>query len=264
MLTQTKKGNRHIIEFDDIESLYDFVKDTPQHHESQTGTESFAGTKSFAEALSLFRNGWPEGTAQIDHALSMIETAYDSTAQTYQFDVSGLTVDVGTYLTGQPECWLTPVEEHAEKSAVTVQVSAAGNCFIAAETFINRGGAIMAVIDHLARNHIVDLEVMIFATHVQNSEDFQLVYKTTTERTYSKDTLAFLVANPSFLRRIWFAAAERIFQTPSCGSYGHSEDIPAKEQRGYFFETPTKNEIWDSPQKAAEQVKQFLESRKEQ
>ena len=64
------------IEFSSLEDFYKYITNTPLNDtfkfeslSSVTARESFCGTKSFEEAVELFKNGWSEMSERLSNRL---------------------------------------------------------------------------------------------------------------------------------------------------------------------------------------------------
>lgn len=113
------------------------------------------GTETFEEAIALAETGWREGADKILSLLSEIAPAVRNTiaatVKQTSFDVSGNWVDVGRFLSGEPECFGVEIEcgDNCRERVVRVVVNLASSGAIDPEAFFARGAAVVAAIDVL-------------------------------------------------------------------------------------------------------------------
>ena len=102
----------------------------PEHRSSETGTKDFTGTRSYAEAVQLMREGWPEGAAlarALSASLSAALAEADATLRPGPvWDVAGDDVDVDRYLAGEPESMIAWEPEVVPAAGRVVRLVLAG------------------------------------------------------------------------------------------------------------------------------------------
>ena len=102
-------------DFDSIGDYVEYVTTTKQRFNlvessDRDAANSWNGnTGSLAEATSLVETGWKAGADKVSHwsgkLTGFLEAAKSVKSRAYTYDVVGQYVDVGRYLTGEPECF---------------------------------------------------------------------------------------------------------------------------------------------------------------
>jgi len=111
------------------------------------------GNVTAAEAIDLARNGWTDVADEADRLARAITRQVIATQDTLTWafpqDVTGESLDVATFLTGVPECWMNPVPLRTVAPAKTVRIVIATGMFITVspDAYRRRGAAIVALID---------------------------------------------------------------------------------------------------------------------
>jgi hypothetical protein len=251
----------HIQYFESFGDFLQFV-DVPvkgvfnSSHQTGKSASEFRGTSSFAEAMNLARNGWEEGTKELEVYASQFTNVLGSLLQIdeYFYDVTGQDFDLDRVLIGEPEAWLNsePVQVkapalHTLKFVVNIGASNG----VSKESIMQRGGAITALIMLLEKsrrrvelelvtrvavrpqwedktNHLADCNIgtgKILAKQAGDDLDF--------------GKLAFMLAHPSMLRRLGAALKENysnktIAKQVCDASYGYSIDV-LEEERGDIY-----------------------------
>ena len=98
------------IEFDSLNEFYKYICDTPineafrwAEHSSVTGSERFTKTKSFNEAVDLFKHGWSDMATQLVQKLKVIESKTEPMMKPRNaLGVCGYQAIVPLYLQGVP------------------------------------------------------------------------------------------------------------------------------------------------------------------
>lgn len=212
---------------------------------SRTTDSSFAGTRSYAEAADLARNGWPEGAERIERlAARMRERIGRQLAEietpALDHDVAGFMPDVGAYLAGEPDAMLTWEPRVEPKPTVSILVHTGMLAMTSLAAYERRGAAAAALVD-LLESSGVRCEVVGFhavgATGALEHSAWSVTIKRP-DMPLDLDRLAFLLAHPSSHRRINFGVREQTIEEagdwPAHG-YGHTEDLFAEEQDGHIY-----------------------------
>lgn len=155
----------------------------------------------------MAETGWPEGSQKARKLLSKVDMPLieDTHSATYH-DVSGAYVDVGQFVEGVPECM---VDFRADTRKARFAHIVVGGCFSAgytADTIMERGVCIAALIDAL-ESAGVRCSVELITRHGIDWETSVRLKETTDA--LNLDTLAFAIAHPACFRRLGFAVCER-------------------------------------------------------
>jgi hypothetical protein len=191
------------------------------------GDSHFYGTESIAEATSLARKGWPEGAARVQairaEIASAINAIVNARVQSIGYDVCGDYVDVGRYLSGEPECFGTRTDDPcAAKPVVKVSVNTAVSCGVSQEAIFARGAAILAAIDVIEsagkRVELWAVNGALAGCNKKTHETYVLVKPA--DQHLDCDRLAFALCHASTHRRLCFSVFEKYGITAG-NSYPH-------------------------------------------
>src|SRR3954466_4129512 len=114
---------------------------------SQCDDVEWAGTKTIGEALAVADRGWPEGMEYVrDITIPIINGMASTVAHEggWEYDVTGANYDVGSYLSGVPECWLAP-SAVVSRPCITISANIVSSGGIAARHVTIRGAAVAAL-----------------------------------------------------------------------------------------------------------------------
>lgn len=166
----------------------------------------FYGNTDFSSALELARKGWSEPRAEIDlltekistHLQPILKPAFETF-----FDVAGGAVDVGRFLSGEPECMVEMrlVEIAQSGRVVTILVNGCFSAGIDTREFRKRGAAIVGLVDALAKCQY-STEVWLEISHKTVS---YLVKVKGAEDMLDIDVLMFAIGHEACFRQLNFA-----------------------------------------------------------
>ncbi|MHC1764598.1 MAG: hypothetical protein AB9869_09855 [Verrucomicrobiia bacterium] len=186
--------------------------------------QEWTWTKDYDEALRLAMTGWAEGFRQVTVRADAIARAQAGLEMTSHYAEAGDEVDVGLYLTGEPECMIEFPLEPKRKPVVRFVVSAAFSARVDAEAIYNRGAAVLAAIDVLESAGVrveLDLDESIEADRREFRRTIPLK---AADDPVDRDKLAFAICHPSTLRRLIFRLHEqegiKRWREMGGGSYG--------------------------------------------
>lgn len=76
----TDKYITEVIEYSSLSEFYDYIMNTPYNktfehrsHSSETSSEEFTKTRSFDEAVNLFKNGWVDMSTKLTQKLNVAD-----------------------------------------------------------------------------------------------------------------------------------------------------------------------------------------------
>lgn len=217
-MRDVKANNR--AEFRIFDSYHEYVRFAEQDvsdvnrrngHTSgrKKGDAGWTGTATFDEAIELATTGWSEARAEFEGIASevkdrigqVMDLSFEPT-----FDVTGVCVDVGRMMSGEPECMVMPTLTPVPKttSMVSIMIETCVSCSVEAKTYIKRGATILALLD-VIRQLNIPAEVWLSC---DNGNTVHLAPIVEPGQHIDIDSLAFAIAHPSSLRRIGFAAQE--------------------------------------------------------
>lgn len=203
--------------------------------------EYFTGTKTFEDALDLANNGWPEGNAIVTNYTKTYDKMWQKFFPQQDFSLetqvqeSGSIIIMDEYLKGSPDCMLdfNPDPEKADKfggcKLQRIIVNACCNCHVVIETIYQRGALIAALVNSMELSGF-NVEIIVVWQVARGNK--QLRYTLTVKKFQEFldiQTLTFVLAHPSMLRRLVFRLIE---QEPADyatlfvrDAYGYTQDI---------------------------------------
>ena len=227
------------IEFDDILEYAEYADEVPQDNESRTLSDNAWAGGTFQDGIDQAKTGNPELVKQFFDGANILAAMIEEEKIGEIRDVVGEYFDVADYLSGEPEVFRR--DEYGDRKPV-VPVYANFSCSwnVNPKHIVNRGCAIVALCDELSKaGFIVDLHVVEacewrctkYYTKINIAND-----------PLDLDGLAFLIANPLNLRRLWFAMFERLNNESDCGGYGSPSEYDLQEifdtgLSGFYFTT---------------------------
>lgn len=177
----------------------------------------FRGTANFAEAIELARSGWADGESRVNAISAQILSQVTSLIerQHIDYDVTGMAIDMGAYLTGEPHCWQTQthtIEDGAGVKHVRLVFNGGASGGINAETLIAKGATVAALVQSLEAASIrVELWALCTCATGERGTppDYECrVLIKRADQHLDMGRIVFALAHPSMLRRLGFAARE--------------------------------------------------------
>ena len=233
------------VTFDSFGEFLKYVKETPRHDGAgDSSTRITAKDKwdlscGWDGAFELANRGWSKGLDKMSKARSLVNIPEhsDQSMQMKPFnEVSGDEVDVGMYLTGEPECMidyqlrLTP--SYGKVAKVIVNCSA--SCNVNSGIMFRRGAAACILIDALESAGVrCEVWTMPMVTESRKTQFTSEVLVKKADQHLEPDRLAFMLAHPAVLRRLGFALLEKFggaMASMSMAAYGHCLELPKDEQ----------------------------------
>jgi len=205
----------------EYESVADLVRDAqknpdPNKSAFQKGDNEWYGS-SFECAVERSVIGWPKGRDRVLALRAEIEEfvkdTINSAAHDICYDVSGNWVDIGRYMTGEPDCcgyerqadWAT-VQERVAK--IVVNVSAMAD--VDKDAIFSAGAAAVAAIDICeALGKRCEVWIGSGSKCKDNDKELQvLVLAKAANQPVDIDRLSFLFCHAGVLRRLLFSVEE--------------------------------------------------------
>ena len=231
-INDTVNGVQRDIEV--YESLGEAVRhaqNNPAPRSSNGSDKDFSLTASLQDACELATKGWSDVRPQVDKLFGELEASIAMVldeSYSIRFDYSGDSVDMGRYMSGDPECMMDYVTEPQARMGrvIKVMVNVANSARITPKQIMDRGVVVVALLDVLNKLGVgVELwtEMAIADKYVDDGKRFsQLVKIHDSSEMLDVDSTMFAIAHPSMLRRIGFGSIEQgIRKDLSNGCYGY-------------------------------------------
>jgi hypothetical protein len=168
-----------------------------------------ADGETFEDTIKIARSGWDRGREAVEEFARDIYSSMGDRilAPMPVYDVVGIDVDMGVYLTGDPECMIDyqPGVSDGKGKVITLAAQLGTGAGISADTIFIRGAMIGGLVDCLEH---AGFSVDLWACHTcWQVMETQVKIKTAGEP-LDLDALAFALAHPGMLRRCDFALRE--------------------------------------------------------
>jgi hypothetical protein len=179
--------------------------------ESSTVTRSageFNGYMTYDEALDAAEFG--KWSAPKIEALTIPQIVGESEEMRYTYDVIGQSLDIASYLTGEPECWLTeePIRKPCGK-VMRLSIEIGASACIPAQSLANRGQAVIALVNSLElAGHSVEVTIVRSWFNAKEENYKFLIPVKHAGQALDMKRLQFMLGHPAFLRRLMFGLSE--------------------------------------------------------
>lgn len=250
--------------------------------EDMSVSPSWANGLSYKQAKEIVQNGgyWQEGTKLLNKINAEYEQAMNlGRGPAIELMPAGFAPDVAEYLSGSPTCMFNQTDDGlgvASKPIVKVGVNVSMTSWVSGEYAMNRGAAIMSLIDLLESNGQrcelwslnrtrSSLGVLDPDTKLEKMCHDVLIKPA--HRIWDPATVAFMMCHPASLRRIGFRLMEvepGWERVCSGGCYGRNlvfDDIEDQDDwdiyfdaLGYRGENPT---LYETPEAAIKHIEEL-------
>jgi hypothetical protein len=253
----------------DFSSFADFVRQAENGQPSTrhgrtsraTDRDSWAGG-SWAECLGLAKSGWEAGAQRVARMAAPLLEQVSSRMLKPEIllDIEGDAIDVGTYLTGNPEPFLhwTDTEIEAERAGKFVHIvcSVSASSYFTTEQLFSKGAAVAILIDALemsGRRVIVD--VCMSVNGANHSDNFTLTVRVkNAPDPLNMENIALACAHSGMLRRLVFSVEEcqprevrEAFRFFEHGTYGYPTDDPINESSADIYIGASASDLINDP-----------------
>lgn len=218
------------IEFADILEYAEYADEVPEGNESRRMSNNAWCGGTFQDGIDQAKTGNPELVKQFFDGANILAAMIEEEKIGEIRDVTGEYFDVADYLSGEPEVFRR--DEYGDrKPVVPVYANFTASCNVDPKCIVNRGCAIVALCDELSKaGFIVDLHV-VEASIYRKTKYYTKI--NIANDPLDLDTMAFTIANPLCLRRLWFAVLEHLEGEAHCGGYG----VPSEYDLQEIFDT---------------------------
>ena len=190
---------------------------------SESKKSAFSETRSFKHSMELAEIGCPTTREAIHNASFKVMS---EALPEWDTAPVGVFPCIPAYAAGVPEDMFTPSEfgNPVPKSIIRIVVNITANSNVSTEAIVNRGAAILALIDRIqATGQRVEL-VAEFHSRFGSDQCAMSVTVKRPEEPADLDRIAYAIAHPSMLRRSMFRAME--FTVPyRVSGYGSADDF---------------------------------------
>lgn len=215
---------------------------------------SFTKTYSFEEAVKLAHDGWADGATDIEKFSGPL---FDRVSQLVErasvvYDVEGIGIDTARYLDGEPECWQkweTTVIEGFGSRVIRLAFNFATSSGISTEVITAKGAAVAALVQLLEYSgYSVEVSAVEGAETSGYRDECRVIVKQA-DQFLDMPRLAFALAHPAMLRRLWFSYVEMqpaYFRNAVEQGSGYGLPVELKDKSTYDIYVP--KTLWTEPQ----------------
>jgi len=197
------------------------------------GKVDWFGTSSFEEAVRLAEHGWPDGLARIKTLSSKLKPLMTEQTERHisRFCEAGDEVDIGRYVTGEPECMVDYEMKIVPAAGRVVKILAnvSASCGIDTEQMFMRGAAAVMLADLVEQSGLRSEIWISSAGHCYDGGpgkvDMRVCIKKP-DQPLEMDRVAFMLANPSVFRRLMFMAYEQLTRAEWNKHIGEGYTLP--------------------------------------
>lgn len=219
-----KRTEDHIYKFNSPFEFIDYLGEPGEFEESAAVSEQrteFTGTETYEDAKKIAFEGFE--VSDVIATLSELEKTFESQEIAVQHDVQGSFVDVGAYMTGEPECMIDFAEIERPNSSIKFVMNASEAYEVTSQQILNRGACLAGVVDCLQKKGVpseVFLSIPMRGINTAGKPDFMVLIKIKEASESLNLNLLTGVLHPSLLRRIYFNFVEKTYQAEARRNYG--------------------------------------------
>lgn len=243
---------------------YKYMSRSSRKESAYRWDESWSGDKDFPSAVERLMFGWPEAVAHIRDLSGHINRSLAEKIPLVKprYDVDGASIDIGTFLEGEPEYMVSMDRRPSVVNAVDVVMNVCASAGVNSDTIRARGAVAAGLIFALDRLGIpTSLTVASANDGYKNTTMLTTVKVKDEGEPLDLSRVAYAVCSPGMLRRIMFAVWEnetedtrRMYDIPG-GGYGTVADMPLSERGDvYFSGSHYGDHQWRTPEGAVDWV----------
>lgn len=252
------RQSKLVVRLDEFDTWGDFVAASVEGKSSSSAAERssrskghWSGTKTWAEAVSLATGGWAEGYDRMTRIAARLtrDITRDIEQPSVEFAVTGSYVDVGSFLSGEPECMGTFVYAPVEQPVVQIVANVRVNAAVGHDVIETRGLATLALIDALERAgrrcEVIAISAGTGWGKLGDGPHVERIVLKRPQEQANPGLLAFALSHPAMLRRLLFSFEETLpakvrehfgYGGPFGGGYNAPCEVP-KDMRGDVYVT---------------------------
>lgn len=245
MRTERKMRTKQIIEiieFDSIKEFYDYLCKTPfneafrwEKHSSVDGDKHWTKTESFEEAAQLLKNGWSVMASNLVQKLKVIESKTEPTMKPRnKLDIVGYQPVIPLYLQGVPNNMMNKKMVPVKQKVITLNKSIDYDNGVKANEIVEESIKAMQIIKKLeVQGYRCNLNIVLGSLESKKGFFIKIRIKSANEK-LNVSKLAFPLAHPSMLRRLFFRFIEVYPNITKDFVYGYGKPASSYELRNIF------------------------------
>lgn len=214
-----------------------FAREGARNGHKKSTSMSWDLNTSFDGIIEILESGWNEGSKKVVELSAQlgIENLVDQTQTILEPDFSGSILDVGEYINGNPEHFLEYTESEVPKQVVKICVPLTISGGENAQSLINRGVAMLALIDAIELTGVSTEVWMNVYIGIRGDGNLLTELKVkSSDEPFDVDKLACIIAHPAFFRRVYFSFVENMNEEivnniVNGGGYGYPESYISED-----------------------------------
>lgn len=180
--------------------------------------DGFFCNVTWEQALKQARYGI-KNQAKIEKIISSMSLLEAVKTKGFGMAETGLCVDVGTYLNGEPECWIAEQYEYKPKKQIKILVNVACAGSYNVRQIENRGAGIISLIQMLKKQGYI-IKINLYDGTYKNGDRY-ICFMQVPSNPLDIQSLSYAICSPSLPRRFIFAWEEQQFNNRNPrGGYG--------------------------------------------
>lgn len=221
-------NNNEIVETYRFRQFIELINnETPINNYSRTykKDEDFCSC-NWNEALKLARYGIKNQT-KIENIISSMNLLEKVKTKGYGMSEHGLFVDIGSYLSGEPECWVTEEFNYKPKRVVKLLISVGCAWYYKENQIENRGAGIISLVQMLKKKGYI-VKINLYKSTKYNDKQYTVFLRVPTNP-LDLQSLSYALCNSSLFRRFGFAWLEKVTNKSNCQDDGYGVSNPINE-----------------------------------
>ena len=237
-MNKTKNNKTVIYKFSSIIEFYTWIKesqDNPVFYAKSSQEKDYSdnpwhGTKTFEEALELLHHGWAPAAEKITARLSNDQNAITRSSQKSFYDMVGGNASVPRYIMGVPTSMINTRKVKVPEKIVVINKDICYSAYWSPEAMLEEGIKALQIIRGIeATGARVKLNIVFGSSINSWSKNGQnILYKICVKQPDQRlniSTMAYPIAHPSFLRRMFFRALEVTPEATSGFTHGYGSPL---------------------------------------
>lgn len=197
---------------------------------------SFRGGATMSEAITLARQGWPEGAEQAKALHDGIQASVPVRRRMARYDVAGQVPNMPRALAGNPMFMYRMVRsETAQRPIISLVCDICVDCSCPASGMLAHAAAVASAVDFLEDDGFRCSVLVIMRTRCSKFTAEIAVQLKAPEQPLNLVVMAYGLGHPSFFRRLMFAILQATKACKPLGSgLGTVRQVPAAPELGTF------------------------------
>lgn len=238
-------GRMQRIYFDSLNDFYKYITETPLNDtfrwttlsSNEIDSRGWHGTKTFDEAVELFKNGWTEMSERLKNRLQAESKFENATTYRNVQSVQGYHPIVPLYLMGVPNNMVSKKLVPMKQKVVTLDKSLNYSARVKPDEIIEESVKAFRLVQKLeSQNYRVNLNLVIGVSGrwASNEKYFIKIRLKSANEKLNISKLSFPLVHPSMLRRLYFRFIEVHPPVSDAFKYGYGSPMSPSDMRAIW------------------------------